>query len=509
MIKLFLKPSSSLLFAGIGMAFAGGLLLASPSARADTVTWSESAIDSKWDNALNWSDGMPQDGDDVVIFGRPSASGKSPTDLGTFSNTIHSLTLNSGPNGDESVTINKLLRIGAGGVTNHLTTSGKSLTFSSVYLAADQVWSGTRTIFVSTVTAGSAKLTMDGNTMRFDGISADWSSGLEVRGSAGMNSGIQAQGDTPATPWGTGTLTLVNQRLDGTTAVTPKLAFGSSATQANALTLANEIVLTQGGSSTRNFNFDTSADTASNTPRYNLTGTISSVGGGTARSLEFTSSGANKSGTFALSGANTYSLGTVVDKDTTLLVNGTHTGAGAYTIKSGGTFGGYGTVETASEQTITLAAGSKLSPGDALSLADTGVLHLNVGTSTVDLSGAVTVTNSEALLFTLSSTRANKVSITGGLNIGNLLLEFDDFAFTLADDFAPGTYTLFESTNLITGSLGTALTGALGGYDAVLYLSEDGRGLKLTVVPEPSTYVLLFVAAALVLAKRRRIRNPY
>jgi autotransporter-associated beta strand protein len=67
--------------------------------------------------------------------------------------------------------------------------------------------------------------------------------------------------------------------------------------------------------------------------------------------------------TIVLAGANTYSGGTTVSNGT-LLVNGSHTGGTGYTVESGATFGGTGTVTLASG-TVNLLAGTTLAAGPA------------------------------------------------------------------------------------------------------------------------------------------------
>lgn len=62
-----------------------------------------------------------------------------------------------------------------------------------------------------------------------------------------------------------------------------------------------------------------------------------------------------------LAGANTYS-GTTVVSNGTLLVNGSHVGGGDYTIASGATFGGSGSVALAGG-TVNLLTGARIAPG--------------------------------------------------------------------------------------------------------------------------------------------------
>jgi hypothetical protein len=76
------------------------------------------------------------------------------------------------------------------------------------------------------------------------------------------------------------------------------------------------------------------------------------------------------------------------------------------------------------------------------------------------------------------------------LTIGSGMLEFNDFNFTALTGFGPGTYTLFDTSAAITGSLGSSLSGSVGGFSATLSLADGGNDVVLTVVPEPTGMVL-------------------
>lgn len=96
---------------------------------------------------------------------------------------------------------------------------------------------------------------------------------------------------------------------------------------------------------------------------------------------------------------------------------------------------------------------------------------------------------------------------SSALNIGNGVLEFDDFAFTLGGGFGAGTYALFDTESTILGSLGTSLTGTLGGMNATISLTNGGKEIIMTVaaVPEPKTTALTVAGLGLLaLAWRRR-----
>ena len=217
-------------------------------------------------------------------------------------------------------------------------------------------------------------------------------------------------------------------------------------------------------------------------------------------------------GTLTLTGFSSYTGPTVVETGT-LAVGGSISGSTSISVRSGTTLdaslagglflgiqtlGGSGTVLG----NVNAAFGSKLSPGDTL-----GTLTLN---SNLDISSAVAPDASGSLLYALGATGASdRISLTAGtLNIGTGVLGFNDFAFTTAAGFGPGTYTLFDSTLAINGSLNAAnLSGMIGGFTGTLAFADSNTDLVLTVVPEPGSAVSLLAGAAALLGFRRRRRS--
>ncbi len=284
-----------------------------------------------------------------------------------------------------------------------------------------------------------------------------------------------ATGITGLTKLGAGTLNISgNYAASGATTITAgTLQIGGSASG----NIADNAALV----------FDTSGSPAA------YTGVIS--GNGTV-----TKSGV---GTHVFSGANTYA-GTTTITAGTLLVNGTHTGAGDYSVS--GTLGGTGTITGATNAGITLASGAKLAPG-----ASAGTLAATLsGTGTVDLSAAVGGANFGALVFELGAVgpgTSDIFSLTSGtLAIGSGALEFADFNFSALSGFGAGVYTLFDTASAISGTLGSSLSGTIGGFNGVLSLANLNNDLILTVsaIPEPSTWALLAFSLTTVMILRRR-----
>lgn len=282
---------------------------------------------------------------------------------------------------------------------------------------------------------------------------------------------------------GTQTVTFANNSdhlltFNGTSG---SISMGSTGTGGATVTLAFA------GSGSFVVNQKITQDASTNTSTFKLT----KAGTGT---LTLNSTAITYNGTTTINGGK-------------LLVNGVHTGGGAYQVNSGGTLGGGGEIITVGNAGVTVAAGGKLDAGTGTAAH---TLAMNLGTGTLDVSDAV-VGDSQSLLFTLGSV-SDKILLEGGttLTMGSGLLDFNDFTFTLDSGFAPGTYTLFETSSVgaIVGTLGSNLTGMLGGNDAILSLGVNGSGydtVLLTVVPEPSVLQFLFAGSIVLLFIRRRL----
>lgn len=217
--------------------------------------------------------------------------------------------------------------------------------------------------------------------------------------------------------------------------------------------------------------------------------------------------GKTGSGTLVLGGTNTY-FGTTTVSAGTLLVNGSHTNAGEYTVGNGGTLGGSGSITSAFAGSVpgALAADVTLQSGGRLAAGNGGAGTLTVALGSAglfDVSGAVGGANAGALAFELGTLSDMVLLTSGTLNIGAGILEFADFDFTALSGFGPGTYTLFDTSSTIEGSLGSSLTGTVGGFSATVAIS--GNDLVLDVVPEPAGVLLCSLGLAMVLWRSRRL----
>src|SRR5262249_12985825 len=123
----------------------------------------------------------------------------------------------------------------------------------------------------------------------------------------------------------------------------------------------------------------------------------------------------------------------------TLRVNNSHIGGGNYTVNTGGTLGGTGTITPAAGASITVASGGSIAPG------------ASIGTLTIDDSNAtapaLTLSSGATLSFELNAGfQAEQVAIAnavaGAVAFNNNVINFTDLSGSLGQ----GDYTLFTSS---------------------------------------------------------------
>ena len=150
-------------------------------------------------------------------------------------------------------------------------------------------------------------------------------------------------------------------------------------------------------------------------------------------------------GDWRLTGTNIYT-GTTTVEGGRLIVNGTHTGGGAYTVKNGGTLMGRGTIGSR----VTVQKGGTLCAGDTL-VSNSYVLKLNGGAS---IARGAQVAFPVVLKGTTIHT--NRIAVEGSLSLSGATLVID-LPASVSDATTPvlpnGTVlTLFTKLGTVTGS---------------------------------------------------------
>lgn len=201
-------------------------------------------------------------------------------------------------------------------------------------------------------------------------------------------------------------------------------------------------------------------------------------------------------GTVVLANANTYTAATTVNVGTVLLVNnaaGSATGGNALTVD--GILGGTGRIAPTGANGLAVNSGGIVAPGDG------GIesLEINLASTT----GTASFLSGSTFTFDLNAPGSSDVLDFSGLTAssGDVVFNGNVVNFTNIGGLAPGTYTLmtFDADNAYTGTL--AIGTGLGSYTGSFIYNADS--IQLSVVPEPSTALLLLGGLALLRARRR------
>ncbi|MDR1190138.1 MAG: autotransporter adhesin family protein [Verrucomicrobiales bacterium] len=155
----------------------------------------------------------------------------------------------------------------------------------------------------------------------------------------------------------------------------------------------------------------------------------------------------------------------------TRLLNGGQLNAASATI-SAGLLGGNGVISAAT----TISAGATLDPDGTLTLTSL----------TLDAGGI--------LNFSLADT--DLLNITGNLTLGGATLNLTD------DEVSTGTYSI-ANYGTLTDGYALTVSGLADEYTYKLDFITDSK-ISLTIIPEPSTWVLLLTGALTLAALRRR-----
>jgi|GEM_PF-4192106 autotransporter-associated beta strand repeat len=211
-------------------------------------------------------------------------------------------------------------------------------------------------------------------------------------------------------------------------------------------------------------------------------------------------------GTQILSGANTYTGGTIVESGALFVRNtvGSGVGTGSVVVKSGAVFGGDGIVALGGSNSVTVESGGIVA-------ADGGPLRIDGAGTTGPL-----LVMEEGARFSFDFSGGDDAMIDFWNYAGPSDLVFNDTVLDFSGLTTEGVYTLFRfysdsGTTLIGSSIvgGLVLGSGLEQFETA-FLTYGPNGITLTVgsapIPEPAALGLLLGAAGLVAVGGRRRR---
>ena len=460
---------------------------------AGSATWSATPASGSWNSAGNWNPATipndPTNGTDVATFGTSNTTAVTITtnitlDGIVFNPGASAYTITVANSGELSLFFNDVTN--NSGTTQNFVVSGSG---------------GLLRLFTSGTADANTTYTVDGGGV--GSISVHGS--LEISTLVGSsnfiaNSGSVANSAGGQIAIGSGTLGSGTYTLNGGTTASAgggsmELDFGGDGGNATIIATSgtnggygatvtfkfnstgdNAVIQMSGNSS-----MDISADTNTTVSigslqgsgnvflgaRYLITGTnnLSTTFSGTIQSTAFATGGLTKigTGTFTLSGSNTYS-GTTTVSAGALLVNGFTGTSSPVMVSAGATLGGSGNAQGA----VTVAGGANFIPGSGTS----------AGTLTV---GSLTLNSTSQVSYFLGQPGV----VGGGSNSltivnGNLTL---DGTLGFLNTVASGTYRLFNYSGTLTDN--TLNIAATGGNATTQFSINTATGNQVRLIVAP------------------------
>jgi autotransporter-associated beta strand protein len=331
------------------------------------------------------------------------------------------------------------------------------------------------------------------------GDATGYSTGAERLSTINLNGGVMHVGVTNNQTLGSATINMTGGSITGIAGSNLDLFANGSAINSLASATTSTISLPSMNLRQNNTVF-TVADGAATTDLS----ISAAIGNGDAGNHNMIKEG---DGVMALSGANVYT-GTTSVNDGTLLVNGTHTGGGSYTVASGAILGGTGSLNS----TVAVNTDGTLSPGASIESLIVGPLTMASGSTFVYQTLDSSATGADLLA-------------TGALSLTNVTLDLS------GANLAAGTWVANDKLTLVSYT-GTALTSGFAGFNDdtsyvfggntwLLNYDDTGAGSNFandatgtlfitltnaTVVPEPGSFAMLLFGAASFWAVGRKRR---
>jgi autotransporter family porin len=383
-------------------------------------------------------------------------------------------------------------------VANNISGAGlilQNVAGTDTRFTGDVTSTGGMTINTGTVRIGNGTTT---GSYSGDATVASGAALAFARSNAYTHSGaISGAGNVSKTAAGEATLTASNSYSGVTTLFTGALVAG----HANALGTGNITFAPEGGNSGSIRYTAASAGTDWASRFKNSTGTIRLDTAGNNVNLAGTIDSSNTNGlvksgagTLTLGGANAYGGATTVSAGS-LIVNGNQSGAtGVLAVAANATLGGSGTIGGAT------TINGILAPGNSAGLLtfNSSVTLSNSATTVMEINGAGTRgTDFDAIDVAGLLTYDGTLTLSLGTTFGNGSYSFDLFDF----GSTAGSFDTVDLAGNYSGSLSNSagvwgLTSVTGSLTNTWTFTESSGVLAVEVVPEPSTYALLALAAA-------------